>query len=134
MPIESKIRKIYSFPPYSLYKPPRIPLSDLEKITITLEEFEALKLVDYENLPQREAAISMNVSQATFNRVLKNARTKIVSVLVLGQVLVLEGGNNILPCRIFRCTICSYQWSPNEEGPPKFCPACNSDSIVRVHE
>ena len=133
MPIETKIRKIHSFPPYAQYKPPRIPLSNLKNVTITLEEFEAIKLIDYENMSQREGAKSMNVSQATFNRVLKSARRKISTVLVNGFALTLEGGKNVLPCRIFKCGYCSHQWSPNGQGPPKICPICKSDNIIRIH-
>ena len=133
MPIETKIRKIHSFPPYSQYKPPRIPLNELKKVTITLEEFEAIKLVDYEKKPQRDASASMGVSQATFNRVLKSARNKIASGLVNGFALILEGGKNVLPCRIIKCGSCSHQWSPKGQGLPNKCPICGSDDILRIH-
>lgn len=133
MPIETKIKKIYSFPPYSQYKPPRIPMNKLQQIIISLEEFEALKLVDYENQPQRKAALSMDVSQATLNRLLKSARNKIAKGLVNGYALILEGGKNVLPCRIFKCGSCSHQWSPEEQGFPKKCPICGSEEVSRIH-
>ena len=134
MPIETKIKKISSFPPYSQYKPPRIPLNELQKVIITLEEFEAIKLVDYENQSQRKAAESMEVSQATLNRVLKSGRNKIANGLVNGYAIILEGGKNVLPCRIVKCESCSHQWSPKEQGFPKNCPICKSEDIIRIHE
>ena len=133
MPIETKIRKIKSFPPYSQYKPPRIPLNNLKKVIVTLDEFDAIKMVDYENQAQRKAAHSMGVSQATLNRVLKSARSKIAESLVNGYALILEGGKNVLPCRIFKCNSCSYQWSPKGQGLPKKCPTCSSEEISRIH-
>ena len=124
---------MYSFPPYSQYKPPRIPLTSLQKIIITLEEFEALKLVDYENKPQRKGAVSMGVSQATFNRVLKSGRYKIAEALVKGYALILEGGKIDLSCRVFKCGSCSHQWEPKQQGLPDTCPICGSEEITRIH-
>jgi predicted DNA-binding protein (UPF0251 family) len=62
-------------------------------ITIKLEEFEAIRLNDYMGLSQREAAISMAVSQQTFSRILKNARLRLAEALIKGDIIRISGGD-----------------------------------------
>ena len=58
-----------------------------EPITLTLDEFEALKLVDYHGLLQEEAAFKMGVSRGTLWRCLNNARRKVAAMIVEGRPL-----------------------------------------------
>jgi predicted DNA-binding protein (UPF0251 family)/predicted Fe-Mo cluster-binding NifX family protein len=74
------------------FKPLGIPARMLETVTMTLDEFEALRLADYEGLYQEEAAGRMSVSRPTFGRIVASARRKVSEALVLGKALVLEGG------------------------------------------
>ena len=59
------------------YKPLGIKKSDLQTNIINLDEFEALRLCDYEGLSQIEAASDMRVSRATIQRLLLSGRKKI---------------------------------------------------------
>jgi predicted DNA-binding protein (UPF0251 family) len=61
-----------------------------------LEELEALRLVDLEDLTQEEAAARMGVSRKTLWNDLQQARKKVVSALVNGQALHIDGGDYIL--------------------------------------
>ncbi len=83
-------------PPVSVFKPAGIPARELEEILITVDEFEALRLADFLDLSQRDASITMEISQPTFNRVLSSARKKIATGLVRGCVLRIEGGRYVL--------------------------------------
>ena len=73
----------------SLFKPNGIPATELVKVHIELDEFEAVRLVDMEGHSQQDAAIQMQVSRQTFANILKKARFKISSALINGHALVL---------------------------------------------
>jgi uncharacterized protein len=77
--------------PNSLYfKPPGIPLTDLEESVIHMDELEALRLADVEGLYHEEAALQMKVSRATFGRVLSEARRKVAEAILQGRALRIE--------------------------------------------
>ena len=42
------------------FKPFGIPMRELGSVDLLFEEFEALRLADYENLTQEEAAVKMH--------------------------------------------------------------------------
>ncbi len=65
-----------------VFKPVGIPKTELETIFIMLDEFEALRMCDYEGLSQIEAAEEMHVSRATIQRLLLSARAKLVDVIL----------------------------------------------------
>jgi hypothetical protein len=60
-------------------------------IVLNVDEFEAVRLIDYEGLTQEEAARRMEVSRGTVWRCIDSARKKIASMLVEGRELVIEG-------------------------------------------
>jgi predicted DNA-binding protein (UPF0251 family) len=70
------------------FKPAGTPMSDLETISLALEELEALRLCDLEGMTQEEAGASMGVSRGTVQRILSRARTKCAQALVRGSALV----------------------------------------------
>lgn len=93
MPRPRKRRRV-EFEPDSIYFKPRgAPLRELEEIELKVEELEAIRLKDKENLGQEEAAEKMEVSRSTFARTLKQAREKICDCLLEGKSLKVEGGN-----------------------------------------
>ena len=53
------------------FKPRGIPISDLEEVELLVDEFEAIRLADHEGLYHEEAAKKMNISRATFGRILE---------------------------------------------------------------
>jgi len=72
------------------YKPQGIPMRELEEVTLTKEEMEAIKLKDFDGLEQIEASEKMNTSQSTFQRILSSARVKIAEAIVKGKALRIE--------------------------------------------
>ena len=64
----------------------------IEAISVTLEELEAVRLVDLLELDQEEAAFYMGISRKAFWNDLTNARRKIAAALVYGMGLRIEGG------------------------------------------
>jgi len=68
-------------------------LVKLEESSITFDEFEAIRLKDFEGLEQEECAQKMNISQPTFHRLILSARKKVADAIVNGKALKIEGGN-----------------------------------------
>jgi len=79
-------------PDKNYFKPRGIPTVDLEEIVLSLDEFETIRLADYEQLYQEEAAARMNISRQTFGRIIDGAHKKIADVLIHGKALKIEGG------------------------------------------
>ena len=68
----------------------------IEAVSITLEELEAVRLVDLLDLDQEEAAFYMGISRKALWNDLMNARKKIAAALVYGMGLSIEGGSFVL--------------------------------------
>lgn len=67
-----------------------------EALSLTLEELEAVRLVDLLDLDQEEAAFYMGISRKALWNDLMNARHKIAAALVYGMGLLIEGGSFVL--------------------------------------
>ncbi len=90
MPRPCKKRKIRGKPNSLHFKPAGIPLNSIEEITLNLPEFESIRLIDFEEMPQEEAAKKMQISQPTLSRILKSARNKIAEAITKGKSIKIE--------------------------------------------
>jgi len=90
MPRPKIPRKICGCPADSCFKPNRRPMSQLERVTLGEDEFEALRLVDLLGMQQQQAAAEMGVSRQTLANVLKVARFKVVDCLTQGKALMMH--------------------------------------------
>ena len=129
-------RRVGSMPESNYFKPRGIPLSVLEEVILTVDEFEAIKLADLENLYQEQAAEKMNVSRQTFGRIIDSAHKKVADALVKGKALKIEGGEfEMAAMRKFRCYDCQHSWElPYGTGRPENCPSCKSGNIRRAEK
>ena len=59
----------------------------LEIVEISVEEAEAMRLKDIENLNQSECAKKMNTSQSTFQRILYSGRGKTADAIINGKAI-----------------------------------------------
>jgi len=87
-------RWISEVPTVSCFMPEGSPR--IEAVSITLEELEAVRLVDLLELDQEEAAFYMGISRKAFWNDLMNARKKIAAALVYGMGLRIQGGSYVL--------------------------------------
>lgn len=71
-----------------------------DEVELKMDEFEALRLADYQNLSQKEAAKSMRISQQTFSRILKRARNLIAKGITTGSAIRIQGGHYVISSRI----------------------------------
>jgi len=117
-------------PVAQFYKPRGIPLSSLEQVRLTIDEFEAIRLCDLKGLHQEEAARRMKVSRQTVGRILNEAHRKIAKCFVEGRALRIEGGNYTIIQRGLECYRCGFAWEIPLEFPlPPGCPECGSPII-----
>jgi predicted DNA-binding protein (UPF0251 family) len=89
-------RWITEIPEQNFFQPKGLPPQQTDVITITLEELEALRLVDLEGHEQEEAAALMGVSRKTLWNDLKSARKKVATALIRGYAIHIEGGTYAL--------------------------------------
>lgn len=93
MPRPRICRRIRRHPNATYFKPAGVRLSETEEISLTLEEYEAIRLIDLDETEQKKAGEMMNISQPTLSRLLKNARRKIADAIIHGKAIRIEGGN-----------------------------------------
>ena len=92
MPRPPKPRAVRHDPKVVHFKPAGVPMRLLEEVTLGLDELEALRLADLENLSHEEVGEMMKVSRATAGRILAEARRKTAAALVHGWAIRVEGG------------------------------------------
>jgi len=144
MPRPRLFRRVSFEPNVTYFKPAGIRLIELEESTVTVDEFEAIRLKDFLGMEQEEAAKKMNISQPTFHRLVLAARKKIADALVNGKAIRIEGGNFKMvqkavgqrgigrkeagfgdPAGICICPACGYKES-KKRGIP-----CNSTTCLK---
>jgi len=129
-------RRVAEEPACNIFKPIGVPVTMLEEIILTMDEFEAIRLADFAGLYHERAAERMNVSRQTFGRIIEAARSKVARMLIEGLALRIEGGEvEMAEKRTFQCEQCRHKWDvPYGTGRPEKCPACQSTMISRVAE
>jgi predicted DNA-binding protein (UPF0251 family) len=90
MPRPRLCRRIRFNPDVTYFKPQGVPLSSLEVIELTIEEAEALRLRNMNDLDQEECAKLMNTSQSTFQRILSSAYKKTTEALIKGKAIKIK--------------------------------------------
>ncbi|HHV64949.1 MAG TPA: DUF134 domain-containing protein [Peptococcaceae bacterium] len=103
-------RKLVCGPPvYNLYAPVTNTNSQ-DLVVMSIEEFEAIRLIDYEGLDQEHCAERMEVARSTVQRLYNEARRKIAESLVQGKALKIEGGCYSVCSGDFEVKKCGHCW------------------------
>ena len=97
MPRPPKCRRIGFSPTATYFKPRGIALTQLEEVSLELDEVEALRLADLEALYQAEAAERMGVSRQTFANIVERARRKVADAIIHGKALKIALGTQAPP-------------------------------------
>ena len=92
MPRPCKQRRICALPGCCRFGPQE-PDHTPETLTMTLDEYEALRLIDLESLSQEECADRMGVARTTAQAIYNSARRKLADCLVNQKELHIEGGH-----------------------------------------
>ena len=126
-----KERTVAAPPSVVYFKPQGIPMFQLKKVVIHVEEYEALRLSDVEKLTHAEAADKMDVSRPTFTRIIQSAREKLANAIINGNAIVIEGGSFDLKQNKMRCRSCSFIWDVKSSQEIK-CPNCGNEGIINL--
>ncbi len=135
MPRPRRRRRIHGPPRFDHFKPVGVPRRLLETLTLSVDEFEAIRLADLEGLDQERAAEKMNISRPTFSRLVETARGKVARVLVEGRELRIEGGAVDFIHTVRRCRDCGDEALdplPAGDTDPETgerCHVCGSDNL-----
>ncbi len=115
---------ILGFKPYSDSK----SLSKKEPVFLHYEEYESIRLCDYEKNTQLEAASLMNISRPTLTRIYSSARKKIAKGFIEGRQIIVEGGKVNFDQDWHICSTCGSHFTyPYQNGEATHeCPLCKS--------
>ena len=89
-----KCRCICSFPDTTCFEPTGGETE--ESVTLGYDEYETIRLLDYEKFSQEQCAQRMNVSRPTVTRMYEIARQKVADALVNGKRILISGGDVFL--------------------------------------
>ena len=64
-----------------------------ETVQLTVDEYEALRLIDLKHLTQEQCAAQMQVARTTVTAIYDSARQKLADMLVNGKTLEIGGGD-----------------------------------------
>lgn len=95
MPRPRKHRNVCSFPKVTEFFPAdqELNIQSTDAVALTVDEYEAVRLIDYERFSQEDCSTRMGVARATVQSIYASARKKIALALVEGIPLKIDGGD-----------------------------------------
>ena len=91
MPRPRKCRRVCAHPRCTRFEPRDVAV-EAQPVVMHVDEFEAVRLMDYEGTTQEECARRMGVARTTVTGIYMRARQKLALSLVEGRALVIRGG------------------------------------------
>ena len=125
-------RIVHNPPLFTQFKPIGVNPRMLNSVTLSLDEYEAIRLADYEGHTHAEAADEMGISRSTFSRLIENSRNKMATFIIKGSFLNIEGGNIHFRTNIFRCIDCGHMFKINFTEKISICPTCHSKNLLNL--
>ncbi|MBI9065507.1 MAG: DUF134 domain-containing protein [Marinilabiliaceae bacterium] len=129
MPRRRSLRKVVAPPAFKGFKPYGISSESTDSVDLLYEEYEAIKLADYDLMNHQEASKLMGVSRPTFARIYESARRKIAMALVQTKEIKAVYGNAWLDENWFICAHCNARFSFPANTTEHKCPICKSQEI-----
>lgn len=86
-----KCRRICEEPKFNSFAP--LGVENAEKCMISVDEYEAVRLIDLEKKTHQQCAELMGVSRVTVTDMYEKARFKIADSIANGKILCITGGN-----------------------------------------
>ena len=133
MPRPKRNRRMGVPPAMQGFKPFGIPFRNIQKVTLLFEEFESIRLADYDGLTQEQAAEKMNISRPTFTRIYDKARKTIAKAFVESIAVIISGGNVQLDKTWVKCGKC-YNTFEQDKLNIKKCSVCDSENIEILNQ
>jgi predicted DNA-binding protein (UPF0251 family) len=134
MPRRHRLRKVVAPPRFKGFKPYGQTLESKGFIELHYEEYEAIKLADYDLMNHLEAGALMGVSRPTFARIYESARRKIAKALVEAKEIKTVFGNATIDKDWFFCTNCKARFTLLINQTNKVCPICKSENTQAINQ
>ena len=128
------MRKVVAPPGFRGYRPYGNRHGRKEPVELLYEEYEAIKLADYDLMNHQEASQLMGVSRATFARVYESARRKVAKALVETREIKSVFGNALLDKSWFACQECHARFTIPAHHVEYTCPMCKSTQITSIKD
>ncbi|MDD3842200.1 MAG: DUF134 domain-containing protein [Candidatus Izemoplasmatales bacterium] len=96
MPRPRKLRTVCCLPESDAFGPTNQTITVDNTVTMTVDEYETIRLIDLEGLMQEECAAQMNIARTTVQSIYGEARKKIADALVNRKWIVIAGGDVII--------------------------------------
>jgi predicted DNA-binding protein (UPF0251 family) len=134
MPRPKKIRKVNNPPHFKGFRPIGV-INEGQPVVLNFEEYESIRLSDFELLGQVEAAKVMDISRPTFARIYESARRKVARAFIDGSPIVFEGGKVYFNSEWYSCNRCGCWFNhPQKDQEATACALCGSSDISQYHE
>ncbi len=131
---QKRLRKVVAPPGFKGFKPYGARGRRAGTIDLLYEEYEAIKLADFDGMKQEEASRLMGISRPTFARIYQLARQKIAQALVEVKEIRAIYGHTLMDKSWFICNSCHARFSlPNKEFSSN-CPLCKSDNMEAINK
>jgi predicted DNA-binding protein (UPF0251 family) len=131
MPRPKRIRKVTNPPHFKGFRPIGQPQEN-NPVVLNYEEYESIRLSDFELYGHLEASRMMEVSRPTYTRIYESARRKVAQAFVLGKTIVFEGGKVYFDSEWYLCKDCGCWFNhPAKDELVGRCALCGSTHIVQ---
>jgi predicted DNA-binding protein (UPF0251 family) len=98
----------------------------LNSISLTFDEYEAIRLADYLGKEHLEASEMMHISRPTFTRLIDQARQKLATAIIEGLELIIQGGHVDFADALYRCRSCGDEQNKSVKSDQEKCSECGS--------
>lgn len=107
-------------------------------VVMTVDEYEAIRLIDLSGLTQEQCAAQMDVARTTITGIYDSARRKLADAIVNGRQLRIEGGSYRLCETGAACPRHAHPACPRaaarREAPPTLPPRCGLKPDVKENQ
>lgn len=134
MPRHRRLRKIVAPPGFQGYKPYGHNNKRNDWIELLYEEYEAIKLADYDLMNHQEASKLMGISRPTFARIYESARRKIANAFVETKGIRTVFGNAWMEKDWFLCDDCNARFTIPVTLKNNKCPLCKSENTELLNK
>ncbi len=134
MPRRKRLRRVVAPPLFKGYKPYGSNQKSNGAVELLYEEYEALKLADYDLMNHQEACEIMGVSRPTFARIYESARRKVAKALVETKEIKSVYGNAHLDENWFACSKCHARFTIPSTHKEQACPICKTQNIEHLNK
>jgi predicted DNA-binding protein (UPF0251 family) len=135
-PRKRVLRKVLNPPIINGFKPygQKSEKQNLDPVNLLFEEYEAIRLSDYNILNHHQASVMMGVSRPTFTRIYASALQKVAKAFVEGRQITIKGGEVYFNRDWYHCSTCkSYFNNPEKDKTVENCSSCGSQEFKELN-